>query len=155
MEMLKEIFRLPFHSADFMWIFLTALLVILFKTVIKFITKLSVFLKQPPDPSEIKAAKFDCLRLGLDLTVLGLVTIFAVFRLALKIAEPTRIIELYTLQTVLVMVQLVLVALATFVTAVFHSPEKEYVKGIFWPFIFGWLSLYTSAVVYRWLLKAG
>ena len=156
MPIAKELFELPFHSPDFWWIFLVALLVMFVKAVFKCITKLPVFIKEPPDLSAIKAAKFDCMRMGLDMTFIGLVSIFAVFRLILKGAEQSQAIELYTLQAMFIWIQIGLVGGATFFTTLFHSPEKSYRRGIAVPFLVGWLSIYISALVFRWLLtRAG
>ncbi|HXY78738.1 MAG TPA: hypothetical protein VEH47_07975 [Candidatus Acidoferrales bacterium] len=148
----KELFELPLHTPDFWWIFLVALLVMLVKAIFKCITKLPIFIKEPPDASAIKAAKFDCMRMGLDMAFIGLVTVFAVFRLAFKSAQQARSVELDTLQGIFVLIQIGLVGLATFVTTIYHSPEKSFVKGIAAPFMVGWLSIYTSALVFRWLL---
>lgn len=151
-RMAKELFTLPLHSPDFWWIFFVALLVMLVKAVFKCITKLPVFVKEPPDLAAIKAAKFDCMRMGLDMTFIGLVSIFAVFRLAFKGVEQSHTVELDTLQALFIWIQIGLVAGATFFTTIFHSPEKSYLKGIAVPFLVGWLSIYTSALVFRWLL---
>lgn len=89
--MWRDFWSLALHSPDFASIFTTAVLILGVQTVVKYITKLPVLLKEPPDQMAKKAAHFDCLRMGLDLSFLGLVASFAVFQLALKAAQQEKL----------------------------------------------------------------
>src|ERR1700740_1641995 len=102
----KDFWTLSLHSPDFTWIFGVAFLMLCIKSGFKYITKFSVFLKEPRDLVETKAARFECLRLGLALSFLGLVAAFAVFRVACKGAEQAEIAWLATFQTAFIAFQL-------------------------------------------------
>jgi len=153
--MLKDFWKLSLYSPDFTWIFGVAFLMLFIKGGFKYITKFSVFLKDPQDPVETKAARFECLRLGLDLSFLGLVAAFAVFRVAFKGVEPAQIAWFATFQLAFIAFQLFLITWALIFTTVFYSPEKHFQRGIWIPLAIGFLSVYSSAAVFRLLMMKG
>jgi hypothetical protein len=153
--MAKDFWTLSLHSPDFTWIFGVAFLMLCIKSGFKYITKFSVFLKEPRDVVETKAARFECLRLGLDLSFLGLVAAFAVFRVAFKGAEQAEIAWLATLQTAFIAFQLFLLTWVVIFTTIFYSPEKHYYRGIWIPSTIGFVSVYSSALAFRLLVIKG
>lgn len=149
--MWRDFWSLALENPDFASIFTIAVLILGVQTAIKYITKLPVFLKQPPDQVATKAAHFDCLRMGLDLSLLGLVAAFAVFQLALKAAQQDQTIRIATFETEFICFQFFLIVWAIFFTMRFESPERSFYRGIWIPSIIGFLSVYSSALAFKFL----
>jgi hypothetical protein len=143
------------HSGDFVWIFGVSLFMFGIKSGCKYITKFPVFLKDPRDPVETKAARFECLRLGLDLSFLGLVAAFAVFRVALNGAGLAQIASLVSFEFAFIAFQFFLMVWAVIFTTIFSSPERHFQQGIWIPSAIGFLSIYSSVLAFRWLLTKG
>jgi hypothetical protein len=112
---------------------------------------MAVFLGGTED--EKRAAHFDCLRIGLDLAVIGLVALFAMFRLVLKTSTSATISTLAAWQPPLLMIQFFLIMLATLFSALYYSPQRNFGKGVFIPQIVGWLSIYISSAVFTILYQ--
>lgn len=148
----QQLIRLSFRSLEFVSIFLTAMVILLLKTVAKYMTKLHVFVSERSDPVARRTAHFDTLRVGVDLSIIGLIATFAVFREAIKI-QPTRGSDLVTMQQFFVVIQLVLVLLAIFFSAIFYSPQKTFYRGWIIPFVIGFLSLWLSIGIFYFLLQ--
>jgi hypothetical protein len=151
----KEFWSLSIRNPDFTWIFIVAFLLLCTKTTCKFITKLPVFVLDPPNPRDTKAAHFDCLRVGLDLSFLGLVATFALFRIAFMGAEQAQIARLATFEPEFIMFQVFLMTGTLLFTAIFHSPEKHFYRGIWIPSMIGFVSVYSSVVAFRLLITKG
>jgi hypothetical protein len=140
---------------EFYWIFVTPFMVLLIKTAFKYVTKIAVFVQEKPDPIARKAAHFDCLRTGLDLAIIGLVATAAAVRFALKTSQQlTRIPDLATRGIVYLLVQFAFVGFTAFLSAVFYSPEKSFIKGVFMPTPLGCLSIYSAVLVFNSLMPA-
>jgi len=125
------------------------------QTAVRYITKIPVLIKDPPDKAAKKAAHFDCLRMGLDLSFLGLVAAFAVFQLALKAnTQQDQALRIATFQNEFISFQIFLIAWTIFFTMRFESPIKSFLPGIWVPSVIGFLSVYSSALAFK-LLKLG
>jgi hypothetical protein len=146
--MWKQLWSLSLQSSDIVNIFVLALFVLLAKVAVKYITKLPVICNENPSPGAKKAAHFDCLRLGIDLTFVGLVAGLAVIRLALKHTQQPDIYGIASFQGPFLLLQFVLILSAAIFTTVFGSPEKSFGKGIFVPLIFGIASLYCTIATF-------
>jgi hypothetical protein len=149
--MWKDFWALALQNPDFVSIFTIAILVLGFQTLIKYITKLPVILKDPPDEVAKTAAHFDCLQMGLDLSMLGLVASFAVFQLAIKAvrSDEVALARVTAFQMEFIIFQFILMVLATIFTTVFASPEKTFYRGIGFPSVIGAFSVYSSAVAFK------
>jgi hypothetical protein len=147
--MWKDFWTVALANPDFASIFTIAILILGVQTAIKYITKLPVFLKEPPDKRAIRAAHFDCLRMGLDLSLLGLVAAFAVFQLAVKAAQQGQATQIATFQTEFTCFQFFLIVWAIFFTMRYESPEKNFYRGIWIPSMIGFLSVYSSILAFK------
>lgn len=147
-----QLIKPSFRSLDFVSIFLTALFILLLKTVAKYMTKLHVFISEGSDSAARRSAHFDTLRVGVVLSIIGLVATFAVFREAIKI-QPTRASDLVTMQQFFTVIQLVFVLLAIFFSAIFYSPQKTFHRGWIIPFVIGFFSLWVSIGIFHFLLQ--
>jgi hypothetical protein len=151
----EDFWSLSLHSTDFVWIFGVSLFMFGIKVGCKYITKFPIFLKEPSDPVETKAARFDCLRIGLDLSFLGLVAAFAVFRVSLSGAAQAQVASLTTFELAFIAFQVLLLLWAVIFTTIFYSPVKHFQLGIWIPSAIGFLSVYSSVQAFRWLLMKG
>lgn len=147
-----QLIRLSFRSLDFVSIFLTAMFILLLKTVAKYMTKLHVFVSERSDAADKRNAHFDTLRVGVDLSIIGLVATFAVFREAIKI-QPARGPDLVIMQQFFTIIQLILVLLAVFFSAIFYSPQKTFYRGWIIPFVIGFFSLWVSIGIFHFLIQ--
>jgi hypothetical protein len=147
--MWKDFWSLALANSDFASIFTIAILILGIQTTIKFITKLPVLLKEPPNKRAIRAAHFDCLRMGLDLSFLGLVAGFAVFQLAVKAPQQSGATQMATFQTEFICFQFLLIMGTIFFTMRYESPEKNFYRGIWIPSMIGFLSVYSSILAFK------
>jgi len=147
--MWRDFWSLALGNPDFASIFTIAILILGVQTAIKYITKLPVFLKEPPDRGAVKAAHFECLRMGLDLSLVGLVAAFAVFQLAVKAAQQDQALRIATFQTEFICFQFLLIMWAIFFTMRYESPEKSFYPGIWIPSMIGFLSVYSSVLAFK------
>lgn len=147
MDPLKE-FLNSFWGANWIQIYVVALLIVFLKIVFKYITKIDVLkISSDADPGAKTAAHFECQRVGVDLVVLGIVTFLSVIRIALSMANTSDQLPLKalsTLQAVLIVFQLLLLGLATLFTGMFDSPSKSYKRGVWLPNILGVISILLS-----------
>jgi hypothetical protein len=148
--MWKDFWALAIHNADFVSIFTVAILVLAFQTLVKYITKLPIILNKPPDEEEKQAAYFDCLQMGVDLSLLGFVASLGVLQLAIKSSLHSGSVEqVAAFQTEFILVQLILIALVIIFTMMFRSPKETFYRGIFIPSIIGAFSLYISISIFK------
>ena len=153
-QVLSQFLR-SFWSPDFIKIFLTGFAILSLQLVCKYLTKAGVFrVSAPVDAKKQRDAHFDCLRLGLDLCLLGLLGVFGVFEVALRRGGHTPLNDIYAMQELMVIVQFVLIILALFFHIVFDSAEKSFKRGIFIPDIIGWVSIMASLGLF-YLLSGG
>lgn len=130
-------------SATFFDVFIIVLIPQVLCVVFKLIAKVKELGKND------KAVRFDCLRVGVDLAILGIVSLFAIIAIAMR-DHDARDRLTGVLQGVLLisMVQVGFLGGATLSSAVFDSPEQHYKRGIVLPFLFGWASLLLSGIVF-------
>lgn len=140
-----------FSETEFVWIFVTPLVVLLVKTAFKYVTKIAVLVQDKPDPNARRAAHFDCLRTGLDLAIIGLVATAAAVRLALKTSHEGQIGQLATQGMTFLLVQVALVTFTAVVSAIFYSPDRTFYRGVLLPLPLGCFSIYAAAWIFSLL----
>lgn len=149
-----ESFLKSFRGVYGIQIFITAFVVVFIKVGLKYSTKMNVFMESESgnvDPSLRKAAHFDCLRIGMDLALLGSVCFISILRVALSTAgkiDNSRLAVLGTMEPLVLLVQLGLLVFATFFTGIYNSPETSYRKGIVVPGTLGVVSILLSVYVF-------
>jgi len=149
-----ESFLKSFRGMHGIQIFITAFLVVFIKVGLKYCIKMNVFMVSQSatvDPSEKKAAHFDCLRIGMDLALLGIVSFISILRVALSTTSNianSRIAVLGTMESLVILIQLVLLVFATLFTGIYNSPEISYRKGIYIPGMLGVASILVSVYVF-------
>lgn len=149
-----ESFLKSFRGVYGIQIFITAFLVVFIKVGLKYSTKMNVFMvseSEKVDLSLKKAAHFDCLRIGMDLALLGIVSFISILRVALSMnsnINNSRIAILGTMESLVILIQLVLLVFATLFTGIYNSPEKSYRKGIYVPGMLGIASILVSVYVF-------
>jgi hypothetical protein len=105
--------------------------------------------------AERREAHFECLRTGPDLCILGLGTFLALCAVAIHDGPPQIAVHLGTLQSYVVQVQVGLLLVSIFLTGKYDSVEHTYWKGIIWPLLVGWLSVFISASLFVFLKLQG
>lgn len=144
MEKYKDFIHL-FVAPDFTKIFLTAFAVLALKIVCRYMTKVRFLsISTEVDVKAKRAAHFECLRMGIDLTVLGLLGVFAVCEMALRQVASTKLSDLHSIETGILLLQFTLVALAVLFLTIFDSPEKCFKRGVVIPNFIGWISIMIS-----------
>lgn len=149
-----ESFLKSFRGVYGIQIFITAFIVVFIKVGLKYSTKMNVFMVSESgkvDPSLKKAAHFDCLRIGMDLALLGIVCFISILRVALSMdgkIDNSRMAVLGTMEPVVLLVQLGLLVFATLFTGIYNSPEASYGKGITIPGTLGVISIILSVYVF-------
>jgi hypothetical protein len=157
--MLEE-FLQTLWSPKFIEIFGIALLVQFATILAKYLTKLRVIgVSSTAGPDERRAAHFDCLRVGLDLSIVGIVSFFAIIQfvfsaVASQTAQP-GVADLGGLPTVCGIVEFSLLLLAITFTGLYDSPRLSFWRGIFIPGIFGWLAICIAAGLLHYLRLKG
>jgi hypothetical protein len=146
--MWDQLWNLTLRSDRLTAVFVPAFVVFAINAAVKFVTKLPVILNDPPLPKEKRAAYFDSLRVGLDLTFIGLVGSFGVLDIALKYADLTRARTIADFQLTFLGVQFLLVLMTLISTTVWSSPEKAFKRGICVPSLFGFVSICTAIAAY-------
>jgi hypothetical protein len=146
-------------SLKFIEVFFTALGVQLMTTLFKYVTKLRVLgVSAVCDRKEKIAAHFDCLRIGVDLSILGIVSFLAVAQLALsKVPKDNKdnLDMLQSMQTNCGIAEVVLALIAVILTTVYDSPERSFKRGTILPGMVGWLALFLSASFFHFLKLKG
>jgi hypothetical protein len=138
-----------FASIEFVRIFLTAFAVLFVSTVCRYATKAGLFSVSHPAPQpEQRAAHFDCLRIGADLALLGLVGVFSVCEVALPRLDSRKALDVHASETLIVIFQVALLLSAVVALTVFDSPEKSFKRGIFIPNLVGWISVMISVALF-------
>jgi hypothetical protein len=135
------------RSTDVANIFYLSFGVLLAKVLVRYLTKLPIIAAEQRDEDAVKAAHFDCLRVGIDLTFLGLVAGFGVLRVVLKHAQQPRLDQIASFQGPFLMIQFIFILLAVIFTTVYRSPEK-FKKGTFVPSMMGIFSVITTILFY-------
>jgi hypothetical protein len=147
MEPLKS-FLNSFWGANCVQIYAVALMLVFLKIVFKYITKMDVLkISAKADAATRKAVHFECLRIGVDLVVLGIVTLLSIIRVALSLGsslDKSLLTSLSTLQGTLVVFQLILLGLATLSTGIFDSADRSYKRGVYVPNVLGVISIIVS-----------
>jgi hypothetical protein len=137
-----------FWGANSVQIYGIALMLVFLKIVFKYITKMDILrISAKADPAAKKTLHFECLRVGVDLVVLGIVTFLSIVRLAFSLAnswDQSFLASLSTLQGTVVVFQLILLGLATLSTGIFDSAEKSYKRGVYIPNVLGLISIILS-----------
>lgn len=134
-----------------------SVLVMGLQVVSRVLTKLSVFAASAEAEAGVRrAARFECLRIGVDLSYLGLTAFFAVGWVALARVDLSQFApeSIYTLAVVLALVHFFLILGAILATGRFDSPEKTYWLGLYVPNIIGWCSLTLSATLLFFVISA-
>jgi len=162
--MWRELVFPSYRDPQFVRVFLTSIVVLALSTVFRYLTKLPILGASEPVGqldkkaewiAEKRAAHFDCLRRGLDLCILGLVTFFVVCRLALEKSSSPVASQLATLEPILVFILIILLGLTTLFMALFRSPIDTFWRGVLIPGLTGWLSLWVSVAVFNYLRSKG
>jgi len=147
MEPLKS-FLNSFWGANCVQIYAVALMLVFLKIVFKYITKMDVLkISAKADAATRKAVHFECLRVGVDLVVLGIVTLLSIIRVALSLGsslDKSLLTSLSTLQGTLIVFQLILLGLATLSTGIFDSADRSYKRGVYVPNVLGVISIIVS-----------
>jgi hypothetical protein len=134
-------------------IFGTAILVVLITLLLKCITKLKVYGNPAPEAAARKQeATFDILRMGVDLSILGLGTYLAIFKLAHE-KVPGVAANLTGWNDFIIYVQLSLLLSTALLTAFYDTPEDGWVKGVWFPFLLGWMSIWISAFLFYYVIR--
>jgi hypothetical protein len=145
--MWKALWSLSLRSTDFVNIFAIATAILALETAVRYVTKLPIIANKPPDPIAKRAAHFECLRLGVDLSFMGLVAGLAVLELAYRVLQQGRTDAMTAYLALFLVVQFFLIILAAIFTAIFNSPETDFKRGIWIPSLIGVVSIYFSAAV--------
>jgi hypothetical protein len=152
--MWKAFWSLSLGSPEFVNIFLGATAILAAQTAARYVTKIPILSSKPPDPAATRAAHFDCLRLGLDLSFMGFVTILAVLWLAHKIVQKDSADEMMAFGALFLVVQVFLIILTAFFSAIFDSPETDFQRGIWIPSLIGTVSIYLSIYFFAAVMTA-
>ncbi len=137
-------------------IFGTGLLAFFLTVLIKYLTKLHLFRPESiATEDEKRAAHFDCLRVGIDLSLLGLATYLAVTQIALENNMASAVFIVGKWNGTMILVQVVLLIGAIVVTTLTDSPAKFFKKGIAFPFVLGWISICISAAFFFHIVANG
>jgi hypothetical protein len=154
--MALEDFRNFLLSPEFFSVFGTSLAVVIITALAKYLTKLRLFGVSVEVTEAIKlerdAAHFDCLRMGIDLSILGLGTYLSIVQLAVA-KVPGAAEKLEGINQGIVLFHIVFLFLAIIATGYYDSPVKSWKKGIVIPSILGWVSILTSVGVFYFLIK--
>jgi hypothetical protein len=141
-----------FITVDSLKVYGTAFAVQFLKIICRYIIKSKVFaVSSPADNTLVRAANFDCMRIGLDLAILGLVSVFTICQLAVLKATPEHVGEVVTIQTTLAFLQFALVVLAVLFLAIYDSPELSFKRGIWIPNVIGMASVVISTGLFYFL----
>ena len=140
-------------STDFVNIFALAAIILIIQTTVRFMTKLPIICNDPPNAAAKREAQFECFRLGIDLSIMGLVTGVAVFEVAMKFVEQNNADAMGAQLAAFMLVQFLLILLAAVSTTIYRSPVKQFHLGIWIPSLIGVISLYVSAAEYFTLGK--
>lgn len=151
--MLTMMFGSSLSQPEFVWIFVTPFIVLLIKTAFRYITKIAVFVQERPNKAAKTAAHFDCLRTGVDLSIIGLIATIGAVRLSLKVSKPDHIPQLATVGMEYILVQVAFLAVVAFLSAIFYSPEETFYRGVFFPTPFGLMSVFAGAVAFAQLMS--
>jgi predicted membrane channel-forming protein YqfA (hemolysin III family) len=141
---------------DVISIFGTAMLVLFITVSMKYWTKAYLFgPSSQATKAEKRAVSFDCARVGIDLSILGLGTYLAVTQLALEKNIPVAVTTLHKYNAAIVLTQTLLLILAGIATTVTDSSVKRFWSGILIPVGLGWVSIWISATVFYHILLNG
>jgi hypothetical protein len=146
--MWDQLWTLTLQPGALMAVFVPAFIVFAIKTAAKFLTKLPIILNDPPIPDKKKAAYFDSLRVGLDLSFIGFVGSFGILGIALKHADQSHVQTIADFQFTFLGVQLFFVFLTVISTAMWSSPENSFKRGIWIPSSLGFFSIYVAVAAY-------
>ena len=137
-------------------IFGTALIAFIITVLIKYWTKAHLFrLDSTANKTERRAAHFDCLRVGVDLSLLGLGTYLAASLIVLEKKMAGAIAVLSEWNGTIILIQIVLLIAAGVITTLTDSPAKAFKKGIILPFVLGWISICVSAMFFFHIISHG
>jgi hypothetical protein len=151
-----ETFLRSFRGTHGVQIFLVALIVVFIKVALKYATKIDIFKDSAqPTRDQKRAAHFECLRVGMDLALLGIVCFVSTLRATLSVAIPdvAQMNALGNLQPSVLLFQILLLVLATIFTGIFDTVEKSYRRGILVPGILGCVSITISVGVFFFISR--
>lgn len=135
-------------TPEFGRVFALAFSVMLLKIFIKYLQKVNVFaISEARSQKEKDIVHFECLRIGVDLSILGLVAYLNI----LYIAAQRNAASFGAADQVNIVVLVVLLIVSIIVTAIFDSPEKSFYRGIFLPNMFGFIAVWISAQTF-WIV---
>jgi hypothetical protein len=137
-------------------IFGTGLIVFFVTVLIKYLTNVPLFVpNSTATAAEKRAAHFDSLRVGIDMSLLGFATYLAVTQIALEnnMARAIQIVEKWN--ATIILAHLFLLIGAVLVTMLTNSPSKFFKRGIAFPFVLGWISLCISAAFFFYIVSNG
>jgi hypothetical protein len=144
------------RSTEAINIFGTAFGVLLITVVVKYWTKAYIFRPELRATETAKrAAHFECLRVGVDLSLLGLGTYLSVTQIALEKNLPGAVSTLQKWNGAIIVGQIALLVLAGFTTSLTDSADNHFRRGIALPFVWGWISICTSAAVFYHIFSGG
>ena len=149
MNLWKALWNLSFTGPDAVDVFGIAFGIFFLQVAVKYLTKLPVLGADTPDPVEQREAHFDCLRLGIDLGFLGLVSGIGVLQVAVSKlhGDPHAAVEHF--EPMFIVVQFLLVLIATIFTAIFRSASTQFKRGTWIPVIPGLCAIYSAIALYK------
>lgn len=153
--MLQEVLY-SFLTLSSLDIFGTSFLLVLLTVFSKYIVKIVPLGDPDKVPFALKRqAQFEVLRIGEQLTILGLVSFLAVFQLALRGVGEAMKSRLGVMNAFFVILHLLLFLGAVAASARFNSAEKGFFRGILLPGAFGWVSILCSAGFFYFVVSGG
>lgn len=153
MNLWKALWNLSFTQPEAINVFGAAFGIFLLQIAVKYMTKIPILTAENADPVEKKEAQFDCWRFGVDLAILGLATGIGVLQVAVsKLHDaPHEAVEHF--EPVFLLVQFLLVLIATIFTTVFRSAKTQFNRGTWIPMIPGIAAVYTAIALYMEVAK--
>ena len=135
-------------TAEFGRVFVLAFSVLLLKVSLKYLQKGNVLaVSQDRSQKEKDAVHFECLRVGVDLAIIGLVAYLNI----LFIAAHRRAAPFSLADQINILVIVVLLIVSVVATMIFDSAEKAFLRGIFIPNILGFAAVWISAQAF-WIV---
>jgi len=153
MNLWKALWNLSFTGPDAIDVFGIAFVIFLLQVTVKYLTKLPILGAVPPNPTEEREAHFDCLRLGIDLGFLGLVSGIGVLQVAVSKLHDAPKTAVEHFQPMFIVLQILLVLIATIFTGIFRSPKTQFKRGTWIPAIPGVCAVYCAIALYLMIAK--
>jgi hypothetical protein len=115
---------------------------------IRALTKLKVYGNPTPEGlAKRKEANFDIARNGIDLSLLGLSAYLSILEIV-KRKAPNALGDMIEWNTAIILTQVLLLIIITFLTGMYDSPNDGWGKGVWLPMFLGWISVSISAIIF-------